>query len=375
MPSLFPRLSINNNPADAKIKEVLSEPELVKKVSHLKTPEVVKGVYMSACVAATPSLRQKVVKLINETEINSVIIDIKDYSGTISFKINKPGFVDNNGGGCQVADMTDFLAELHQQGIYVIGRITSFQDAYMSKLKPDWAVKKKSNKDVVWKDHKGISFIDAGDEEMWKYLVDLGLASYDIGFDELNFDYIRYPSDGDMTDIYFPHSEPTFLANATSTVPLKSIVLKKFFEYLHANFKDTGVITSADLFGMTTTNTDDLNIGQLLENALSNFDYVAPMVYPSHYPVGFLNYKSVVEVNAHPYEIVHYSMAAAVKRAMAIGLNPLKLRPWLQDNDYPVPYTPAMVRAQIQATYDVGLNSWMLWDAGNTYTREALNKE
>ena len=96
------------------------------------------------------------------------------------------------------------------------------------------------------------------------------------------------------------------------------------------------------------------------------------MVYPSHYPVGFLGYKSVAEVNAHPYDIVNYSMKIAVKRLIAIGESPLKLRPWLQDNDYPVHYTPVMVRAQITATYDVGLTSWMLWDAANTYTQSAL---
>ncbi len=130
---------------------------------------------------------------------------------------------------------------------------------------------------------------------------------------------------------------------------------------------------SVDFFGMTATNYDDLNIGQVLETAVPYFDYISPMVYPSHYPVNFMGYKSVAEVNAHPYEIVKFSMDSAVRRVKAVGGDPLQMRPWLQDNDYPVHYTPAMVRAQIQATYDAGLTSWMLWDAGNTYTREALN--
>jgi hypothetical protein len=123
---------------------------------------------------------------------------------------------------------------------------------------------------------------------------------------------------------------------------------------------------------MTATNYDDLNIGQILEDAAPYFDFIAPMVYPSHYPVGFLNYKSVAEVNANGYNIVNYSMKIAAERLVKIGESPLKLRPWLQDNDYPVHYTPAMVREQIQATYDAGLTSWMLWDAGNTYTQSAL---
>jgi hypothetical protein len=184
-----------------------------------------------------------------------------------------------------------------------------------------------------------------------------------------------------MKDIYFPWSNDILVANVAApaigtTTPAvksgKSIVLRSFFEYLHENFGPAGIPISADLFGMTATNYDDLNIGQILEDAAPNFDFIAPMVYPSHYPIGFMNYKSVTEVNAHGYEIVNYSMAIAAKRLTAIGESPLKLRPWLQDNDYPVHYTPEMVRAQIQATYDAGLTSWMLWDAGNTYTQAAL---
>ncbi len=331
-------------------------------VSHKPTPPAVKAIYMSACVAATPSFRTKLIKLANETEINSIVLDIKDFSGTISFDVDLAGFPKNDAGGCQVSDMKEFIETLHAQDIYVIGRITSFQDSYVSKIRPEWAVKTKTDTSVVWKDRKGISFIDAGNQDMWKYLGDLAQASYDIGFDEINFDYIRFPSDGNMEDIYFPFSvgRP------------KHEVLKGFFEYLHNRFSGTGVVTSADLFGMTTTNYDDLNIGQILEDAAPNFDYIAPMVYPSHYPSGFLGYK---DVNKYPYEIIKYSMDKAAARLTAIGISPLKLRPWLQDNDYPVVYTPEMVRAQIQATYDAGLTSWMLWDAGNTYTQAALKTE
>lgn len=365
-----------------------SESVIIKKVvTHIKTPEAVKGIYMTACVAGTPSFRAKLLKLVNETEINSIVIDVKDYTGTVSFETDNPEFRDNAGGGCRVKDMEDFIETLHKNNIYVIGRITSFQDPYLAKLHPDWAVKKQSDQSVNWKDHKGISYIDAGNKEMWKYLSNLAKESYDIGFDEINFDYIRFPSDGNMNDIYFPWSNDILINNfakpavGTSTPAVKSgksVVLKSFFEYLHQKLNiEEEIPISADLFGMTTTNYDDLNIGQVLEDAAPNFNYIAPMVYPSHYPVGFMNYKSVAEVNAHPYEIVKYSMGTAVKRLniLASSTPEVKmagLRPWLQDNDYPVPYTPAMVRGQIQATYDVGLNSWMLWDAGNTYTQSAL---
>ncbi len=344
-------------------------------VSRVKTPSSVKAVYMSACVAATPSLRERLIKLIDDTELNSVIIDIKDYTGTVSFKTNNPSIDDLKGGGCSVPDMEEFIKTIHEKNIYVIGRITVFQDPLYTKAYPEYAVKKKSD-GSVWKDRKGISFVDVGARPFWDHIVAIATSSYAIGFDEINFDYIRYPSDGNMSDISFTHS-------GTST---KKEMLRKFFEYLDNAITDSNIVTSADLFGMTTTNTDDLNIGQILEYGLMYFDYVAPMVYPSHYPPKFNGWP---DPNKVTYELIKFTMESAVSRAEFLKneiasstpnspylsrINKNQLRPWLQDFDYPVPYTTKMVRDQIQATYDAGLNSWMLWDPSNTYTREALEK-
>ena len=358
---------------------------LEPKVVHLPTPEPLKGIYMTQCVAGTPSFREKVVKLIEETEINAIIIDIKDYTGTVSFKTGNSAIDSIGGAGCKVDDMKEFVESLHDKNIYVIGRVTVFQDPLYTKLHPELAVKRKSD-GGVWKDRKGISFIDVGAKPYWDHVVAIATSSYAIGFDEINFDYIRFPSDGNMQDIAFTHTGST----------TKKEMLRQFFEYLDLKLVGTGIVTSADIFGMTTTNTDDLNIGQILEHALLYFDYVSPMVYPSHYPPKFNGWP---DPNKVPYEIVKFSMDSAVARAnflqkeilatttiLADGrvatttpdarlvkrIGPLQLRPWLQDNDYPVHYTPEMVRKQIKATYDAGLTSWMLWDPANTYTRAAL---
>ncbi len=371
-PSLLKPLEYEANSADNPKQKNISvdEKRIEEKVfvaTHLDTPEAVKGVYMTACVAGTPSIRKNIVRLVEETELNTIIIDIKDYSGTISFRVEEPTLEGYGGPGCKVRDMREFIETLHQKGIYVVGRITVFQDPYYANLYPELSIKKESDKNALWKDRKGISYIDPGAEDMWSYIVSLSKESYLAGFDELNFDYIRFPSDGDMKNMYYPFSEEEILADTNFG---KAVVLRDFFAYLHDGLKDTGVVLSADLFGMTTTNKDDLNIGQILEYAEPYFDFISPMVYPSHYPKGFIGYKNV---NAHPYEIVKFSMDEAVKRLTAATSTPLKLRPWLQDNDYPVNYTPDMVRAQKQAVYDAGLTSWMLWDAANTYTREALD--
>ncbi|MEK7669411.1 MAG: putative glycoside hydrolase [Patescibacteria group bacterium] len=353
--------------------EVASSTPELKVVKHLGTPEPLKGIYMTQCVAGTPSFRNKVVKLIEETEINAVVIDIKDYTGTVSFLTGNDEIDKLSGTGCKVSDMQDFVEKLHNKNIYVIGRVTVFQDPLYAKAHPELAVKRKSD-GGVWKDRKGISFIDVGAKPFWDYIISISTSSYAVGFDEINYDYIRFPSDGDMKDIYFAHTGTT----------TKKEMLRQFFEYLDSKLASSGIVTSADLFGMTTTNTDDMNIGQVLEYALLNFDYVSPMVYPSHYPPTFNGWP---DPNKVPYEIVKFSMDAAVARANFLHneiasstpnapvlkrINQLQLRPWLQDNDYPVHYTADMVRKQIQATYDVGLTSWMLWDPSNVYTREAI---
>lgn len=329
---------------------------------HVKTPAAVKGIYMSQCVVGTPSFRDSLVKLISETELNSVVIDIKDFTGKIAFPSDHPVLADSVSKECGARDMRDFIASLHERDIYVIGRITVFQSPHHTGTHPEWAIKQKSNPDKVWKDFKGLSFIDVSAKPYWDYIVTLSKEAYNLGFDELNYDYIRYPSDGPMSEVY-----STWGKELT-----KPEALKAFYKYLSEQVKPTGAVISADLFGMTTTNKDDLNIGQILEDALTYFDYVAPMVYPSHYPPGFLGYKNPA---AYPYEIIKYAMDEAVKRAVAINQPKEKLRPWLQDFNLGAPYTAEMIKKQKQATYDAGLTSWLLWNAGNKYTRGGLEVE
>lgn len=371
-------------------------------VQHQPLPPQVKAIYMTSCVAGTPSFRAELLELMRTTEINSVIIDIKDYSGTISFRPESAAWLPAwENARCGARDMRELIATLHEADIFVIGRITVFQDPFHAERAPHLAVKKRDGV-TVWRDGKGLAFIDVAAREYWDHIIELAVDSYNLGFDELNFDYVRYPSDGNMQDISFPHT------NGSEWPGDKQANLEAFFTYLEAamneeerfaawRHENTGRAsstpwTSADLFGMTTTNYDDLSIGQIQERAAPHFDFIAPMVYPSHYPNNYLN---LGNPNDYPYEIVYHAMSTGVERMRAsttrvqgflherIGTStpavyqkpvfgPERLRTWIQDFDYGGDYDVAEVRAQIQASYDAGVMDWMIWAPSNRYTRGAL---
>ncbi len=326
-------------------------------VTHIKTPDPLKAVYMTSWAAGNQRFRKELFDLVDNTEINAVVIDVKDYSGKISFPVENPFLVEIGSAEKRIPDIKKFISELHERNVYVIGRISSFQDSYLINIYPDSAVKNKAG--AIWKDYKGVKWLDAGSEKVWEYLVAIGRESYALGFDELNFDYIRYPSDGNMQDIVYPWS---------GDKPRRE-VMKSFFAYLRQQFATSSIPISVDLFGLTTSADGDLGIGQSLTDALMYFDYVAPMVYPSHFGKGFIGIPKPAE---KPYEVIKYSMDQAILKASTTMANPNKIRPWLQAFDLGAVYTPAMVRAQMQATYDAGLTSWMLWNAGSVYKKDAL---
>ncbi|MBU3668633.1 MAG: hypothetical protein FGM57_01545 [Candidatus Taylorbacteria bacterium] len=401
-------------------------------VEHVLPPKNLKAIYMTSWVAGTPSLRDGLIQLLDTTEANAVVLDIKDYTGKVSFKTGNPN-IDN--GSCveeRIKDIKSLIKTLHDKNIYVIGRVSVFQDPCFVEKHPEVAVKRMSD-GGVWKDKKGLSWVDMSSEVAWKYVVDIAKTSYELGFDEINFDYVRFPSDGDMKNIkylsgdtpkpqvfkkFFTYldtelrggkgeftplvevgtSTPAFeekKMNSGMTMTIakhlkgtaKDPVFDEYWSLVHStssswvNKREEAIeskrgagrlITSADLFGMVTTQPDDLGIGQILEYALPFVDYIYPMVYPSHYPANWNGFKNPA---AYPYEVVHISMKQAAERAEAIGLSRKKLMPWIQDFDLGAEYTADMVRTQFKAAYDNNLDGWLIWNASNKYTKAALKSE
>jgi len=326
-------------------------------VTHVSTPAAVHAVYFTSWAAGTPSFQKQMFALFaaSSTRLNSIVIDIKDYSGRISFAVTDPTLAAMGSAENRIPDIEHFIDSLHKKGIYTIGRVQAFEDPFAVAVHPEWAVKTASG--AVWKDSGGAKWIDPDNKTAWNYVAAIAKEGYKVGFDEINFDYVRFPSDG--------VGNAVFAKRATTT---KESVITSFFSYLHDELAPSGIPISADVFGQTTTDLGDMGIGQHFENVLPYFDFVDPMIYPSHYINGFDGFPKPAE---HPYEIVHHAMASSSARAIAASSTPEKIRPWLQAFDLGATYTPAFVEDQIQATADAGLGGWLLWNAGAVYTRYA----
>ena len=353
---------------------------------HIQTPINVRGLYLSGWGAGNTTIKDRVIKMItdsqlsSDTSLNSVVIDVKDYTGLISFKLDKDMIDDNhkydngdmsifeiNNTSNKIANIKKLIEDLHNKNIYVIGRIAVFQDPYMPKYKSEVAIKVKENntksEDIAWKDKKGLTWVNPNSEQYWKYIVNLSKYTYDIGFDEVNLDYIRYPTDGNVDNMD--------LGLASGTTKYETI--NSFYEYVGEELRDY-VPVSADLFGLTTMSKDDMGIGQKIESGLINFDFVAPMIYPSHYGAGF---KGMANPDANPYSTIRLTMIEADKKVKALSSNTdessevywSKMRPWIQDFSLHTAYGINEVDAQIRALRELGINSYLIWNASNVYTR------
>ncbi len=366
-----------------------SSEDIEKQKSLPSPPAVVKGIYATSWSAGSASRVKYLTDLIEGTELNAIVIDIKDYSGYVAYRTGVPEIAASGAeGDIRILRPNALIKTLHDKNIYVIGRISVFQDSILAKAHPELALKDKAT-GKLWLDRKELAWLDAAGREAWDYNILIGKDALSRGFDEINFDYIRFASDGDLSNISYP-----FWDERTP----RSRVMKNFFKYLRENLP--GAKISADLFGLVTVNRGDLGIGQVIEDGFEYFDFVSPMVYPSHYASGFLGYKNPAE---HPYEIVKYSLETALARLRDFGLGGAdatstyatgtvaareapkdmryKLRPWLQDFDLGAIYDASMVKSQIQAVYDSASSTpdltsgWLLWDPSNNYTRGALEEE
>lgn len=317
-----------------------------------------KGIYLTAYTAGSPENRKKLVELVNQTELNSMVIDLKDYSGLVFFDTDNPLAEKIGSKDVRIPDLVEWLKKLKKMGIYTIARIVVFQDPYLAKMRPDIALKDKSG--GIWRDRKGLSWVDPTQKLVWDYNLFLAKEAVNLGFNEVNFDYIRFPSDGNIKNIVYANLDnPENKANS----------IAEFYRYVSQNMAFYPALTSADLFGMVLWRDDGLNIGQRFKDAVSHFDYICPMVYPSHFPDGFEGFANPAD---HPYEIIYRSL---IRVEDNLANSSTKVRPWLQAFDLGAEYTPGMIKKEIKAANDSGGYGWLLWNASNQYNEGGLEVE
>lgn len=342
-------IGFNSKDPDLKITQI------IQPVKRIKLAEQeIRGLYLTSYSAASPKKVDEIIKFMKGSALNAVVIDIKDYSGEISYHSQVPLAVELNTWRNTIKDLPGVIQKFHDNGIYVIARQQVFEDPQLSSKKPEWAVHN-SVTGGVWHDNKGLGWMDATQEGVWKYNADIAKEAIGLGFDEVNFDYVRFPSDGRMFLMKF----------AEMNGRTKAQVIAGFFKYVSEYLKDEPAYLSADLFGLTTERTDDMNIGQQIEDAALYFDYVCPMVYPSHYPTGYMNFKNPAD---YPYDVVFHALTKGEESLAVVKNVRAKIRPWLQDFNLGAFYTPAMVDAQIKAGLDAKTFGYLLWNARNVYT-------
>ncbi len=323
-------------------------------------PEAVKGIYLNAWAAGSAARSQALIDLATRTEINAFVIDLKDASGYVSHATQV--MTAREAGADQeirIRDLVGLLRRLQEAGIYPIARIVVVKDPLLIRAKQEWAVQDTAG--GVWVDGNGSLWANLHDQRVWEYHVELAKEAAAVGFPEIQWDYIRFadaPPEELLRAVY-PGSEGQ----------RRRDVVEAFLEYARAELEDSGVAMTVDVFGATTSASSDIGIGQYWESFIGSVDVAQPMVYPSHYWVGSFGFQ---DPNGHPYEIVRAALMSAVRRSEATeGAG--ATRPWLQDFTLGAPaYEGPEVRAQIQATYDAGIDEWLLWNAGSRYTEAAL---
>lgn len=315
----------------------------------------VRGIYVTGYTAGIRKFDQ-ILSFIRRTEVNAVVIDVKDDSGTLSYP-SDVALAKAIGAGVRKFSPEKVLARLYAEGIYPIARIVVFKDPYLAAKRPDLAVRNK--KGGLWRDRKGLAWVDPHNREVWRYAVDVAKEAAAKGFREIQFDYVRFTSDGQLSECVYPYA----------TGQRKSEVIRDFLAYARQELRPLGVEVSADIFGLTCSALDDLGIGQRIEDISSAVDIISPMVYPSHYYRGTYGLQ---DPDLHPYETITASLRAAMPRVAATGV---RIRPWLQDFSLRNHYGRAQLMAQIKAVYDAGLTEWIFWNPSNNYKPANYNPE
>lgn len=317
---------------------------------HFLTPFKVKALYLTFWGANPHSKTfKRSMELLRRSEVNAVIVDVKNEYGDIlyktsSLKAKEYGAFKNR----QVYDIDDFVSRFKAEDAYLIARIVVFKDELQAAANPDYAIRKDGH---IWRNHDAMAWVDPFDRRSWEYVVDIAEDAAKQGFDEINFDYIRFPARSGLQ------------LQKESTMQNRLEAIDAFLAYAKKRLRPYGVFISVDTFGNICWSSDDTNIGQTIENFAKHADYIAPMLYPSSFASGTLGYRYPSE---YPYEMVYRSLNNTHSK-----IDPKRVRPWIQAfADYTSRkkrYRDYEIQQQILAAKDAGTSGWMMWSPSSKY--------
>lgn len=323
-------------------------------------PLIPKALYLSSFGATNGQIMSNAKELIKNTQINALVIDIKMDRGQVAFRVNNP--IANQIGAQGIIlfkDLPNFVRELKKEGIYTIARIVTFKDTPLVTAYPQWGVK--TTEGGLYKDKEGLYWVDASVKASWDYVTSIAEEAAKSGFDEVQFDYVRFP---DRKGIKF---------SVENTEEQRVKAISGFLENARKKLTPYNVFISADIFGYVSWNTGDLDIGQRVDKLSSYVDYMCPMLYPSGFHMGIPGYRNPVAAN---YEIVKLSLDKALEKSKGSSLS---YRPWLQAfRDYAFDrriYGIKEISEQIKASEDFGSTGWILWNPRNVYSEAGLKRD
>jgi hypothetical protein len=338
----------------------------VPSVTVTLTPFAVKGIYITAYVAGTPDWFDELLNLVDNTELNAIVLEVKDAWGVVTYDSQVPlvqelrqARADDDRWGVRY-DVQEILRKCHERGIYVIGYIVTLEDSQLPLIRPDWAIHDTNG--GLWEDRKGLNWMDPYRREVWEYNVSIARELVSLGFDEVQFDYIRFPTDGDLSRLVY--AEDVSQLTQEEKAQKQYDTLAAFVQYAYNQVGPTGGYISADIFGYAAWR-KMWEQGQDISLMGHYLDYLCPMAYPSHYTDGELGCANPASC---PYQIVFET----IKRGYAqfTSGQRARLRAWVQDFTLggDPDYGPFEVSEQIRGSNDAGGVGFCLWNAGNRYT-------
>ncbi|MGL4363011.1 MAG: putative glycoside hydrolase [Cellulosilyticaceae bacterium] len=328
-----------------------------------QTPDKVKAVYLPA---GYMSKLDNIIEVANTTEVNAVVIDIKDDNGYLTFSTDNEKLQNMQKKQPPIKDIQEVMNKLYENNIYPIARIVTFKDSVVDKMYPERMVKRKDG--TVYSTSKGEKWLDPYDKNNWDYILDVCQEAINLGFKEIQFDYIRFHESMSLEICDFPEDKT------------KIEIITEFVDYVYDKLHAQGVVVSADVFGTIITSKVDAEIvGQDYKELLKRLDYICPMIYPSHYGPGSFG---IEYPDLDPYSLILIAMQYSnnIMKEIPRAERRAQVRPWLQDftaswvKPHQV-YGDQQLREQINACYDALTDEWILWNAAAQYSVGGLEKE